>query len=220
MAQGIEYLQSREKRIFDFTGAFLAIAPSAAASSVAALALWREVDGPANTLFRQARPGRDGELLNVLKLRTINRRLTEGRPVELHGEFDPRAGSMGKFIRQLSADEFPQVWNILKGDMSLVGPRPLPQVTMDLYREADPDLFKDWHDFYSSVRPGLCGYSQMMRKDIHDVFSNEVCTQSMELDLQYAEEASMGTDIKVLMETPRGIARAAQNVFNGAALSG
>lgn len=210
---GPEYLNSPEKRRLDVFGSALLIAPSIGVSGIAVAMMHREIGSLRDAMFRQQRPGKNGEPIVVNKLRTINRELTEGKEMKIYGDLDPRSGSIGKLIRRLSIDELPQLVNVLKGDMSLVGPRPLPETVIDQYEQVSPDIFDEWYDFYKSVRPGITGPSQLMRKDAGGAITDDLRQQSMVLDLEYKESASLAVDLAILAETPLDLAKAAEHDF-------
>lgn len=213
---GPEYLNSPEKRRLDVFGAALLTPPSIGVSGIAVAMMHREIGSLKDALFRQARPGKNGEPIVVNKLRTINRELTEGKDLKVYGDLDPRAGSIGKLIRRLSIDELPQFVNVMKGEMSLVGPRPLPETVIAQYEQASPDVFPEWYDFYTSVRPGITGLSQLMRKDAGGTITDELRAESMVMDLEYGERASLAVDLAILAETPFDLARAAEHDYERA----
>jgi lipopolysaccharide/colanic/teichoic acid biosynthesis glycosyltransferase len=101
---------------------------------------------------------------------------------------DPRITAVGRFIRRTSIDELPQLFNVLKGDMSLVGPRPDVPAQRGLYRDAD------WAE-RCSVRPGITGLAQAL------IRSGGAPGERLALDLRYVREASLGLDLKILWWT-------------------
>jgi lipopolysaccharide/colanic/teichoic acid biosynthesis glycosyltransferase len=112
---------------------------------------------------------------------------------------DPRVTAVGRLIRRLSLDELPQLFNVLAGDMSLVGPRPLPA------EDLDPDglsrKFADWANQRSNMRPGITGLWQVRGR------SDLPFAKMIELDLQYIREWSIATDLGILLRTPGAIIR-------------
>ncbi len=148
-------------------------------------------------IFKQPRVGKNGKIFNMYKFRSMYKD-AESRLAELQSQNesdgptfkiakDPRITSVGSFIRKTSIDELPQLFNILKGEMSIVGPRP------PLQREVDQ--YSDWDWGRLTVKPGLTCYWQISgRSDIS--FS-----QWMSLDLQYVEEQGFLTDIKIILKT-------------------
>jgi len=147
-------------------------------------------------IFRQQRPGHLGHPFYVYKFRTMMKATHRkgGRPMS----DDERIGRLGKLIRKLSLDELPQLWNVLKGDMSLVGPRPLLMEYLELYT---PEQMRR-HD----VRPGITGLAQVSGR-------NEVpWERKFELDVWYVDHWSLLLDFKILLLT-------VQKVFRGEGVS-
>lgn len=161
------------------------------------LALWvRLVDGPP-ILFRQTRVGLHGRPFTLLKFRTMVRD-AENRLVELraHNEIqghafkltdDPRLTGTGRFLRRTSLDELPQLWNVLRGEMSVVGPRPpLPREV------AGYDV---WHRRRLSMKPGITGLWQVGARSEPDF------NRWVEIDLDYIDRWSLWLDLKIMMRT-------------------
>jgi lipopolysaccharide/colanic/teichoic acid biosynthesis glycosyltransferase len=140
--------------------------------------------GPA--IFRQQRAGRDMKPFTLYKLRTMRTDVDPYgiSPTDGH---DPRLTRLGRFLRESSLDELPQLWNVLKGDMSLVGPRPL--------YTAQAEQFNSRQRRRLEVRPGLTGLAQTTgRGDLPHA-------EKLELDVQYVENASLLLDIRIMMRT-------------------
>lgn len=170
------------KRAFDFLvvlPAFLLLLPVMALTAlVVAVGLGRPV------IFRQRRPGLLGEAFEVFKFRTM----TDQRDAD--GDLLPdihRLTALGKFLRKTSLDEFPQLWNVLKGDMSLVGPRPLLMEYLPNYSAE--------HQRRHSVLPGITGWAQINGRNA-TMFS-----QRLGLDLWYVDHWSFGLDLAILART-------------------
>lgn len=137
-----------------------------------------------NCFFVQQRPGLNGNIFKVVKFRTMSNRRDE------NGELLPdheRLSGFGKFIRKTSLDELPQLWNVLKGDMSLVGPRPLLVEYLPLYSDEQ----KRRHD----VRPGITGWAQVNGRN---AISWE---KKFELDVWYVDNLSFALDVKIVIMT-------------------
>ena len=157
-------------------------------------------------LFTQRRVGLGGREFPILKFRTMvpeaEERLSadpELRSVYVNGDFkipnavDPRVTPVGRVLRALSLDELPQLFNVLAGHMSLVGPRPIVPAELDLYG--------DCRDAYLSVRPGLTGLWQVSGR-------NEIkFPQRAALDAEYAQRCSPAVDLLVLLRTPGAVVR-------------
>ena len=138
----------------------------------------------AGAFFTQARPGRNEKIFKVIKFKTM----TDERDNE--GKLLPdaeRLTKIGKFVRSTSLDELPQLLNVLKGDMSLIGPRPLLIQYLPLYN----DIQKRRHE----VRPGITGWAQVNGRNTIS------WTQKFEYDVWYVEHCSLGLDIKILLKT-------------------
>ena len=147
--------------------------------------------------FLQKRVGKNGELFNMYKFRSMVVKAEELKEKlkhknEMSGPMfkmkdDPRVTKVGKFIRKTSLDELPQLWNVLKGDMSLVGPRPsLPK---------EVEQFDSWMFKRLTVRPGLTCYWQVSGRNNIDF------EDWMKLDVKYVEERNLWIDIKLIFKT-------------------
>lgn len=110
---------------------------------------------------------------------------------------DPRVTPVGRIMRRLSLDELPQLFNVLAGDMSLVGPRPLP--AEDLGSDGMSRTYSEWAEQRSLVRPGITGLWQVRGR------SELTFAQMVELDLEYVRNWSLRLDLSILLETPRAV---------------
>lgn len=171
------------KRIFDFCAALcglMVIWPL-----LAVVAVWLHfANKGAGAFFKQERPGKDAKVFKVLKFKTM----TDERDAD--GELlpdDRRLTAAGKFIRSTSIDELPQLINVLKGEMSLIGPRPLRTFYLPLYSDEQ----RHRHD----VRPGITGWAQVNGRN------NITWTKKFELDVWYVRNLSFGLDMKILFLT-------------------
>ena len=137
-----------------------------------------------NPFFTQERPGKNGKIFKLIKFRTMDNRRDK------NGEYLPdevRLNKYGRFLRKTSLDEIPEAFNNIKGDMSLIGPRPLLVQYLPLYSEKQ----KHRHD----VRPGLSGYAQVNGR-------NSISwTHKFELDCEYVEKITFLGDLKILFQT-------------------
>ena len=172
--------------------ALLALAPLLLG---AALAIALETGFP--VVFRQTRLGLNGREFGMYKFRSIVKNAAQMGPY-FTTDKDPRITRVGRFIRRTSIDELPQLINVLKGDMSLVGPRPDVPVQRSLYTEAD------WAE-RCSVRPGITGLAQALYR------SEATYEQRLNADLRYAREASIWLDLQILVLTIRRLRGAASN---------
>lgn len=176
------------KRIIDFIIALMAL-PFFLAIFIP-VAIWIVVDDGFPVLYNANRIGQNGKLFKMYKFRSMKKnapdiRLADGSTY--NGEDDPRVTKVGKILRKTSVDELPQLLNILKGDMSLIGPRPDPPDWLDKYP-------KDIRVFLE-VRPGITGYSQAYFRNSADG------EEKMRNDAYYAIHCSFIMDIKIFLKT-------------------
>nr|WP_229690886.1 sugar transferase [Sphaerisporangium melleum] len=187
------------KNLFDRVVAGLALAVLSPLLAVLAVAVRATSPGPA--LFRQTRVGRDGAEFTILKLRTMDAG-AELRKIDLVGDgdgvlfkirADPRVTPLGAWLRRYSLDELPQLFNVLAGDMSLVGPRPpLPEEVAAYGHDVRRRLV---------VRPGMTGLWQVNGR------SDLSWEESVRLDLRYVENWSLTLDLQILWKTWSAVAR-------------
>lgn len=135
-------------------------------------------------IFKQKRPGKNGKIFLMYKFRTMTEEKDDAGKLLPD---DQRLTGFGKFLRSTSLDELPELWNIIKGDMSLVGPRPLLPEYLSLYNENQNKR----HD----VRPGLTGLAQVNGRN---VISWE---EKFEYDIQYVENISLKLDLLIILKT-------------------
>ena len=184
------------KRLADIAGAIVGLAITIVITPFVAVPLLIESPGP--LLFKQKRVGRNGRYFYIYKFRSMYRDAEERKKElmaqnEMKGAMfkmkdDPRITKVGKFIRATSIDELPQFWNILKGDMSLVGTRP---PTVDEFKEYSP-----YHKRRLSLKHGLTGMWKVSgRSDIEDF------EEVVRLDLSYIDNWSLALDLKILLKT-------------------
>ena len=145
------------------------------------------IDSGFPVLFTQVRIGRDGRRFGMLKFRSMVANAAAIGPFNTSAN-DPRITRVGRFIRRTSLDELPQLLNVLRGDMSLVGPRPDVPVQRSLYNESDWAL-------RCSVRPGITGLAQVVLR------SEGTEDQRRELDLRYVREHDLWLDLRILAWT-------------------
>ena len=166
------------KRIIDFCIAFVAL--SVLALPLIIVTLWLHFSNKgAGAFFFQERPGKDSKIFKIVKFKTMtDERDTDGNllPDEM------RLTKVGKFVRSTSIDELPQFWNVLIGDMALIGPRPLLPRYLPWYTEEE----KHRHD----VRPGITGYAQCHGRNAVTWYANHV---------------SLNTDLKIIFKTIKSV---------------
>jgi lipopolysaccharide/colanic/teichoic acid biosynthesis glycosyltransferase len=160
---------------------------------LAAAALATKLDGRGPVLYRQTRVGRDGVDFELLKLRTMvvdAEKLGAGFAVD---KGDPRITRVGRILRRTSIDELPQLWNILRGDMSVIGPRPTLRYQVEQYDEHQRRRL--------DIRPGLTGWAQVQGR------ASLPWADRIELDVWYVENRSPKVDLEILLRTPLALFR-------------
>ena len=190
------------KRIFDLVGAVLLLIVLSPVMSLSALAIRMTSRGP--VFYRSMRPGIGGQAFACMKFRTMvaeadRLQLNLEQRNEVSGPIfkireDPRVTRVGRFLRRWSLDELPQLFNVLRGEMSLVGPRPLPQ--------RDYDRLEDWHRKRYLVLPGMTGLWQVSGRSELDF------DELVRLDFLYLERWSVFLDLTILLKTIPAVIRA------------
>lgn len=177
------------KRLIDFTIALIALL--CIGWFLIIIAIWLHfANKGAGAFFFQERPGKDGKIFKVIKFKTM----TDERDAE--GNLLPDADRLtpvGKFVRSTSIDELPQLINVLKGDMALIGPRPLLVQYLPLYSKEQARRHE--------VRPGISGWAQCHGRNAIS------WTQKFEYDVWYVDHVSLWTDIKVIFITINNVLR-------------
>ncbi|MFN8390356.1 MAG: sugar transferase [Bdellovibrionota bacterium] len=177
------------KRIFDFACAVTALGVLSPVMVLAWILI--RLDSPGPALYRQPRFGLSGKLFTILKFRTMRQDSdSSGGFQTLPG--DTRITRVGRILRRTSIDELPQLWNIVRGEMSIVGPRPDVPAQRSLYTDAE---FAKRH----SVRPGLTGLAQSRIRNVGTE------RQRKRFDLFYADHASLGFDLLIILWTIRSL---------------
>ena len=185
------------KQILDWSGAVALLVGVAPALLLLAAAVKLTSRGPA--LFRQERVGRAGESFQMLKLRSMyvdaEQRL-DGLPAWAYSErTDPRVTPLGRFIRRYSVDELPQLLNVLRGDMSLVGPRPPMPHELPLYDDEDSRL--------TLIKPGLTGLWHVVGRS--ELARDLTWEESVRVDRRYVDNWSIVLDLLILWRTARAV---------------
>lgn len=176
------------KRLIDFAGALIGLIVLSPVILVVAVLIKRRLGGP--VLFRQVRPGLGGRPFEMIKFRTM-RDASDSHGVPLPDS--QRMTPFGSFLRSSSLDELPELWNVLKGEMSLVGPRPLLMEYLPLYNERQYLRHK--------VRPGVTGWAQINGRNALS------WPEKFELDVWYVENLSLWLDIKILALTIKKVVK-------------
>ena len=181
------------KRVLDLMIAIPLLLVLSLIIGLIAIAVWRSSPGP--VMFRQQRIGRGGRPFTVLKFRTM---AAEAGPtfrqfVGADGSAkhkipnDPRVTRVGRFLRRTSLDELPQLFNVLRGEMSMIGPRPeLPEIV---------SRYEAWQHRRHEVRPGLTGWWQINRR------GDGLMCEHTELDIYYVDNVSLRLDLRILLRT-------------------
>jgi lipopolysaccharide/colanic/teichoic acid biosynthesis glycosyltransferase len=176
-------------RAADVLGASLGLVLASPVLAAAALAIKLEDGGP--VLYRQQRVGYRSEDFDLLKLRTmVVGAETQGAGFAVN-RGDPRITRTGRFLRRLSLDELPQLWNVVRGDMSLIGPRPTLRYQVEQYTPRQRRRL--------DVKPGLTGWAQVNGR------TKLPWDERIELDVWYVEHRSPWVDLKILLRTPLAI---------------
>jgi len=153
---------------------------------LAALAI--KVSSPGPVLYRQVRVGKDGAGFELLKLRTmVQGAETQGAGYAVD-RGDPRITRVGRVLRRLSLDELPQLWNVVRGDMSVIGPRPTLRYQVEQYTPRQLRRLE--------VKPGITGWAQVHGR------AKLPWDERIELDVWYVEHRSRWVDVKILLKTP------------------
>ena len=175
-------MQQRIKRGLEFIIALIGLILASPILLIIAILVRIKLGSP--IFFRQSRVGLNGEIFEMVKFRTMK------DAYDAEGNLLPdeeRLTAFGSFLRKSSLDELPELWNVVKGDMSLVGPRPLLVEYLPLYSEEQMKRH--------NVRPGITGYAQVNGRN------NISWTKKFELDVYYVENFSLWLDIKILFQT-------------------
>jgi sugar transferase (PEP-CTERM system associated) len=156
-----------------------------------------KVTSPGRILYRQKRVGRNGIVFDCYKFRTMREDAEADTGPTWAGDDDPRITPVGRFLRQSRLDEIPQLWNVLKGDMNVIGPRPERPEFVDQLNQVIPH-----YQFRHSVRPGITGWAQVRYKYGSSV---EDAKEKLCYDIFYIKNMSVGLDLLVLFHTAKVI---------------
>lgn len=193
------------KRLFDFTATLVGIVLLSPVFILVTIGLYFANQG--KPFFFQLRPGKNGQLFKIIKFKTMNDKKDAYGNLLSDGE---RLTKIGAFVRKTSMDEIPQLFNVIKGDMSLIGPRPLLPEYLHLYNE--------FQNRRHEVRPGITGWAQVNGRNAIS------WNTKFELDVWYVEHLSFLVDLKILFLTVKKVfvsegisqeGQATMEVFNG-----
>lgn len=177
------------KRIIDIFSSLIGLIILLPIIGIFSLIIKLTSKGP--VFFKQERLGKDGKTFKIIKFRTmIENAENIGDGLKVKSNQDPRITKIGKFLRRTSLDEIPQLWNVLKGDMSLVGPRPPVPYHPYKYNEYSPE-----QKIRFEMRPGITGLAQVV------VRNSAPWDERINLDIRYVKEFNLLLDIKILIQT-------------------
>ena len=187
------------KRLFDLVSSGLVLVLLFPVLTVIALAI--VLDSKGGIFYRQTRVGKNGKTFRLYKFRTM--RPNSDKLQITVGHRDPRVTKIGYLLRKYKLDEFPQLLNILKGEMSVVGPRPEVPKYVELYTPEQREVL--------SVRPGLTDYASLKFVDESELlaesdnpeqtYREEIMPAKLKLGLEYVEKQSFFTDLKIIFQT-------------------
>jgi lipopolysaccharide/colanic/teichoic acid biosynthesis glycosyltransferase len=167
---------------------------------IAVLMIAIRLESRGSPIYRQTRVGKDGQLFSIFKLRTMVRGAEfTGAGLAIQ-EGDDRITRMGNLLRRYSLDELPNLWNVLRGEMSIVGPRPTLEVQVQQYTDRQRGRL--------AVKPGITGWAQINGR------ASLPWTERIELDLWYVEHQSLMLDLKILARTI-GLVASGQGLYKG-----
>jgi len=184
------YSQQVIKRMLDFLISFIAFIILIPFYLVMIVLVKMSSEGP--IFFLQERVGLNGKLFKIIKFRTMYIDSEKAGP-QLSSEYDPRITKIGRVMRKLRFDEFPQFFNVIKGDMSLVGPRPERQFYIDQIRQLEPQFIQ-----LTKVRPGITSWGQVKFGYAENV---DQMIQRMKFDLLYLKNRTLALDFKIMLYT-------------------
>lgn len=186
------------KRLFDMVCAALGLLVLSPVLLVCALLVG--LTSPGGVLFRQERIGKDGVPFTIYKFRSMRK---DNAGLKISTSRDTRITSVGRVLRKTKLDELPQLWNVLKGDMSFVGPRPEVREYTDLYTPEQRQVL--------IVRPGITGLASIRYRNENELLTassdpnrtyiDEVMPAKLALDLEYISRACVSYDIRLILET-------------------
>ena len=176
-------------RALDVVGASLGLALASPFLAAGALAIKLADGGP--VVYRQRRVGKDGREFELLKLRTMVVGAEQQGAGWAVNRGDPRITRAGRLLRRLSLDEVPQLWNVVRGEMSLIGPRPTLAYQVAEYTPRQRKRL--------DVKPGITGWAQIHGR------ASLPWEERIELDVWYVENRSPAVDLKILLRTPRAL---------------
>jgi lipopolysaccharide/colanic/teichoic acid biosynthesis glycosyltransferase len=187
------------KRLLDITISLTLTALTAPVVALAALAV--RMESPGDPVYRQTRVGKDGRLFEIYKLRTmVSGAEFQGAGLAIAAG-DHRITRVGSLLRRYSLDELPNLWNVLRGEMSIVGPRPTLAHQVDQYTDRQRGRL--------AVKPGITGWAQINGR------ASLPWPERIELDLWYVEHRSLALDLRIISRT-LGLVLSGSGIYKGA----
>ena len=196
IVDGMNEFERNLKRLIDFFTALICIVIFSPLMLACYIAVKREDGGPA--IFKQERIGRFGRPFYIYKFRSMRIDAEKDGPALYQHERETRMTKVGKFLRAHHLDELPQLWNVVKGEMAFIGPRPERKFYIDQIMEHDPR-----YRYLYQVRPGVTSYATLYNGYTDTM---EKMLRRLELDLYYLEHRSLWFDAKLLILTFLNIA--------------
>ncbi|RMF56677.1 MAG: sugar transferase [Calditrichaeota bacterium] len=193
------------KRIFDIFFAFLGLLLFLPLMFIISIVILITSPGP--ILYPATRVGKDGKLFKMYKFRTMVKDADKIGPLVTAGN-DPRITPIGRFLRKSKWDELPSLWNVLKGDMSFVGPRPENPKSASLYNEEQKKVL--------SVKPGITSLATIKYRNEEDILEEaesleeayfQIMQDKLNIELEYIQNPSLWNDIKIIFQTLKEIVR-------------
>ena len=175
------------RRLLDIAVSLVGAAVTAPFVGLLAAAV--RLESPGHPIYRQTRVGRDGREFEIYKLRTMVRGAEFTGAGMAINEGDARITKVGNWLRRYSLDELPNLWNVLRGEMSIIGPRPTIPVQVEQYTERQRRRL--------AVKPGITGWAQVNGR------ASLPWSERIELDIWYVEHQSLGVDVEILSRTVR-----------------
>ena len=191
VVDGMNELERNIKRLIDFFTALICLVVFSPMMLVCYIAVKREDGGPA--IFKQERIGRFGRPFNIYKFRSMRLDAEKDGPALYQHENETRMTKVGKFLRAHHLDELPQLWNVVKGEMAFIGPRPERKFFIDQIMQHDKR-----YTYLYQVRPGVTSYATLYNGYTDTM---EKMLRRLELDLYYLEHRSLWFDFKLLVLT-------------------
>jgi Undecaprenyl-phosphate glucose phosphotransferase len=201
--EGVPFIHLREsplygwnrviKRAFDVVFALAVLVLLSPLLLAVAVAV--KLSSPGPPLYRQERMGLDGRRFHIMKFRTMRTNAEEDTGPMWASADDPRRTPVGRFLRRFSIDELPQFWNALRGEMSVVGPRPERPIFVERFRQWVPGYM-----LRHKVKAGITGWAQ-----VHGLRGNTSLDERIQYDLEYIEQWSFWLDLRIIARTVGGV---------------